>query len=344
MSVESYPPFSSLQRRPGASSPYSGSSRMGDHRPSWADCLSAPPSYSRHTAASASYASLTGAPASSSTERSPHLTGELRRGKWTLAEEEYTAATIQYFCSGTLGIPYGTTLRSYLAQQLHCDPMRISKKLLPGSIVAGYKMMPKIGRRGYYPRLSNDSEETAAAVQERVDAHLRTLHEAFIASLDALREEEDEYELLEARYRDYYHQQAVSTMVAMPLTDGGGDDGEERSPLGSRKRRLREADRVMQHEAASTPKYPVASRPRTHSAPSYSGGYRHHDDYANYQRSATSDRRLRVTPPLTAQREPFAAESSRVAVLSPSPTSVALPSLRVSLQRASLIMAAKLSR
>lgn len=272
--------------------------------------------------------------------------GELRRGKWTLAEEEYTTATIQYFCSGTLGIPYGTTLRSYLAQQLHCDPMRISKKLIPGSIVAGYRMMPKIGRRGYYPRLSNDKE--AAAIQEQVDAHLKTLREAFIASFDALREEEDEYELLEARHRDYYYQRAlaVSAMVAMPL-----DDGEERSPVGGggRKRRLCEAEWATHYEAAS-PHCLVVSRPRTHSAQSYSNSSssnRHHDDYGYaYQWRTDSDRRLRITPPLAAHCESAgAAESPSTVESSLSPvTQQLLPPLRVSLQRTSLIMAAKYRR
>ena len=90
------------------------------------------------------------------------LSGPLRRGKWTRAEEDYAAATISYFCDGLLAIQYGTTLRGYLAQQLHCDPMRISKKLLPGSVFAGIKINPKIGRRAYYP-CAQDSTTAARA-------------------------------------------------------------------------------------------------------------------------------------------------------------------------------------
>lgn len=135
-----------------------------------------------------------------------YLRGPLRRGKWTLAEVEYMAAMILYFCAGVIGIPYGTTLRSHLATQLHCDPMRISKKLLPGTIVAGFKMMPKLGRRCYYPRLAQDANETAEIEQQQIAGthHLEALRGAFLASLETLREEEAQYERLEAQYRHTY--------------------------------------------------------------------------------------------------------------------------------------------
>ena len=53
---------------------------------------------------------------------------KLRKGKWTIEEEEYTSRIIHYFSTGTLTLPEGTTLRSYLAEKLSCDPMRITKK------------------------------------------------------------------------------------------------------------------------------------------------------------------------------------------------------------------------
>jgi hypothetical protein len=43
-------------------------------------------------------------------------------------EEEYTSRTIQHFSTGLLTLPEGATLRSYLADKLNCDPMRITKK------------------------------------------------------------------------------------------------------------------------------------------------------------------------------------------------------------------------
>ncbi|KAF4316940.1 hypothetical protein JM18_007768, partial [Phytophthora kernoviae] len=118
------------------------------------------------------------------------LSGPLRRGKWTRAEEDYAAATISYFCDGLLAIQYGTTLRGYLAQQLHCDPMRISKKLLPGSVFAGIKINPKIGRRAYYP-CAQDSP-AAARSKESAACHLTSLRQAFIQSI------EEEEQALEA--------------------------------------------------------------------------------------------------------------------------------------------------
>jgi hypothetical protein len=43
-------------------------------------------------------------------------------------EEEYTSRIIHHFSTGLLTLPEGTTLRSYLAEKLNCDPMRITKK------------------------------------------------------------------------------------------------------------------------------------------------------------------------------------------------------------------------
>ena len=43
-------------------------------------------------------------------------------------EEEYTTRVIHYFSSGLITLPGGKTLRSFLAEKLQCDPMRITKK------------------------------------------------------------------------------------------------------------------------------------------------------------------------------------------------------------------------
>lgn len=71
------------------------------------------------------------------------ISGEpLRQGKWTKEEEELTSQIIEAFRDGTLkDCPDGCTLRSYLAQKLHCNPMRISKKL------AGLRMGKSAFRR-----------------------------------------------------------------------------------------------------------------------------------------------------------------------------------------------------
>jgi len=57
----------------------------------------------------------------------------LRKGKWTPEEEEYTGKIIHFFNTGALALPEGTTLRAYLAEKLHCDPMRITKKFTGSS-------------------------------------------------------------------------------------------------------------------------------------------------------------------------------------------------------------------
>lgn len=58
-------------------------------------------------------------------------------------EEEYTSRIIHYFISGLLTLPEGATLRSYLADKLNCDPMRITKKYAGASC---------LGRRVYHFR------------------------------------------------------------------------------------------------------------------------------------------------------------------------------------------------
>lgn len=51
-----------------------------------------------------------------------------RKGKWTTEEEEYAQRMITYFNLGLLRVQQGMTLRAYLSEKLHCDPMRITKK------------------------------------------------------------------------------------------------------------------------------------------------------------------------------------------------------------------------
>lgn len=60
-----------------------------------------------------------------------------------MEEEEYTSRIIHYFSTGLLTLPDGSTLRSYLADKLNCDPMRITKKYAGASC---------LGRRVYHFR------------------------------------------------------------------------------------------------------------------------------------------------------------------------------------------------
>lgn len=90
----------------------------------------------------------------------------LRRGKWTVEEEEYVARVIRDFNTGYLNAPAGTTLRTYLSEKLHCDPMRITKKFTGGSC---------IGKRVFHPtvRCGNNAEEIdRAQVRKTIPIYL----------------------------------------------------------------------------------------------------------------------------------------------------------------------------
>ena len=58
-------------------------------------------------------------------------------------EEEYTTRIIHHFSTGLLTLPEGATLRSFLADKLNCDPMRITKKFAGASC---------LGRRVFHLR------------------------------------------------------------------------------------------------------------------------------------------------------------------------------------------------
>ena len=59
----------------------------------------------------------------------------LRRGKWTVEEENYANRLIQEFKAGLLPLTDGTTLRTFLSKLLNCDPMRISKKFVGSNCI-----------------------------------------------------------------------------------------------------------------------------------------------------------------------------------------------------------------
>lgn len=71
-----------------------------------------------------------------------------RSGSWTREEEEYALGLISAFQAGVLDLTAGTTLRSYLAEHLCCDKMRITKKMSYGTI--GDRSIPsRLGRLRY---------------------------------------------------------------------------------------------------------------------------------------------------------------------------------------------------
>lgn len=93
--------------------------------------------------------------------------GKLRKGKWTIEEEEYTSRIIQYFSTGLLTLPDGATLRSYLAEKLNCDPMRITKKFTGACC---------LGRRAYHLR---DRPRASSAEVEMANYELLHLEQRF---------------------------------------------------------------------------------------------------------------------------------------------------------------------
>jgi len=66
----------------------------------------------------------------------------LRKGKWTAEEEAFTACIISQFSKGLLNLTCGTTLRSFLSEKLHCDPMRITKKFAGASCIGKQVFQP----------------------------------------------------------------------------------------------------------------------------------------------------------------------------------------------------------
>lgn len=72
----------------------------------------------------------------------------LRKGQWTTTEERLARLLIEAFEEGYLPIYTGIRLRGYLAVQLQCDPMRISKKLCAG-VVDGKKIPKNYGQKKF---------------------------------------------------------------------------------------------------------------------------------------------------------------------------------------------------
>ena len=56
---------------------------------------------------------------SSNTAGNSQAVANLRKGKWTPEEEKFANKIIYMFNKGTLKIPLGTTLRSYLSEKLN---------------------------------------------------------------------------------------------------------------------------------------------------------------------------------------------------------------------------------
>ena len=85
-----------------------------------------------------------------------------------MEEEEYTTRIIHHFSTGLLTLPEGATLRSYLADKLNCDPMRITKKFAGASC---------LGRRVFHlrnrPQPSYEEIQMARAELDQLEQRFR---------------------------------------------------------------------------------------------------------------------------------------------------------------------------
>lgn len=88
-------------------------------------------------------------------------TPKLRSGKWTMEEELYVEQIVADFEAGTLDVPEGTRLRSYLSKVLNCEPMRITKK---------FTRHDSIGKRVFVPLVkTKQNESMIEAAQKKVE-------------------------------------------------------------------------------------------------------------------------------------------------------------------------------
>lgn len=71
--------------------------------------------------------------------------GPVRKGKWSIEEENFANKIILLFNKGVLlDVQTGVTLRTYLSEKLNCDPMRITKKYAGAFCIGKQVFQPNI--------------------------------------------------------------------------------------------------------------------------------------------------------------------------------------------------------
>ncbi|KAG7356599.1 hypothetical protein IV203_001285 [Nitzschia inconspicua] len=158
----------STQQQPQTTSSASGVSLSVSSKEKSSTAASGPSPTPTDPLSSAEVAAGDSAQEEDSTSTSSPDKQRLRKGKWTIEEEEYTSRVIQYFSTGLLALPDGATLRSYLAEKLNCDPMRITKKFTGACC---------LGRRAYHlrdrPRASPAELEVARLDLQHLEQRFR---------------------------------------------------------------------------------------------------------------------------------------------------------------------------
>lgn len=132
----------------------------------------------------------------------PKLSVALRRGKWPPEEEDFTSVIVDTFRAGVLPLPEGTTLRTYLSGQLHCAPMRITKKFAKddsiGKQVYKEDTLLKAQDESEFERRSAEAQASVMAARSRFHAAVKAKHSVDLAMIVP-----DPFEAREAREHVY---------------------------------------------------------------------------------------------------------------------------------------------
>ena len=134
----------------------------------------------------------------------------LRKGKWIQEEETFATRLIQLFNQGLLVLPEGMTLRSYLAEKLNCDPMRITKKFTGASC---------LGKRVFHSRKHTDA---TLADMQTAQHELNCLEARFHSRLEHDRERSKEACMIDLEVR---MASAVERRALLLIEEGGGRGG-----------------------------------------------------------------------------------------------------------------------
>jgi len=174
-----------------------------------------------------------------------------RKGKWTIEEEEFTTRIIEFFNSGLLELPDGTTLRSYLAEKLNCDPMRITKKF-SGQSSLGKRIFHSSSGRQREERMNRTaSSQTLAAAQRE----LSMLESRFIEAVNRSTESKDARMIdLEARFlhsSNVVSTPAIDAFIMQSCCGGALWDPDNVASKGSDKDQISSAQQALQQATAT---------------------------------------------------------------------------------------------
>ena len=148
----------------------------------------------------------------------------VRSGKWTAEEEEYSNRLIHEFREGWLPLTDGTTLRTFLAKVLNCDPMRISKKYVGSN---------SIGKQVFKKNKSDISSKQLSQMIEAMHMDLRALEKRFVGKLSVPRSRHSRSNSLSGNSGDRHGDQHATTSSGSGTRADGEDN--KSGQVGSRR-------------------------------------------------------------------------------------------------------------